>query len=409
MHILFLTDNFPPEGNAPASRTFEHTREWVKAGHKVTVITCAPNFPKGEVFDGYKNKLLSREKIKGINTWRVKTYITPNEGFHKRIFDYMSFMVSSFLFGLFVKKPDVVIGTSPQFFTVISAWALAKIKRKPFIFELRDIWPASITAVGAMKRNIIISLLEKIELFLYKQADLIISVTNSFKNELKIRGISPDKIMFVPNGVDSRIIKPLKKDEYFLKKYDLHNKFIAAYIGTHGLAHSLEHIVEAAEILKTDDDIRILFAGEGAEKNKINKLINSKKLNNVAMIPLQPKDHMRRLWSICDISLVTLKNEEIFRTVIPSKIFESMAMKKPIIISVPDGESTQIIKENNCGLVTLPENAMNLSNAIKRLKQETTLYEELAQNSLKASRLYNRETLAKNMLTIIEELIIKKN
>ena len=181
MHILFLTDNFPPEGNAPATRTFEHTREWVKQGHKVTVITCAPNFPEGKVFDGYQNKWLSKERIEGIDVWRVKTYITANEGFLKRTLDFVSFMLSSFLFGLFSKKVDVVVGTSPQFFTVISAWALAKLKRVPFIFELRDIWPASITAVGAMKKSKMISLLEKIEMFLYRQADSIISVTHSFK------------------------------------------------------------------------------------------------------------------------------------------------------------------------------------------------------------------------------------
>ena len=168
MHILFLTDNFPPEGNAPASRTFEHAREWYKKGHKITVITSAPNFPEGKVFDGYKNKFLSIEEIEGINVWRVKTYIASNKGFYKRILDFISFMISSFLFGIFVKKPDVVIGTSPQFFTVISAWAIAKFKRKPFIFELRDIWPASITAVGAMQDSFIIKLLEKAELFLYE-------------------------------------------------------------------------------------------------------------------------------------------------------------------------------------------------------------------------------------------------
>ena len=148
MHILFLTDNFPPEGNAPATRTYEHAREWVKLGHKVTIITGAPNFPEGKVFDGFSNRWYSKAILDGIEVRRVKTYITANEGFAKRILDFMSFMVTSFFAGLFVKKPDVIIGTSPQFFTAISAWALSAVRFKPFIFELRDIWPASITAVG---------------------------------------------------------------------------------------------------------------------------------------------------------------------------------------------------------------------------------------------------------------------
>ena len=166
MHILFVTDNFPPEGNAPATRTFEHAREWVSKGHKVTVITCAPNFPEGKVFDGYKNRWLSKETIEDINVWRVKTYITANEGFIKRTIDFVSFMICSLFFGLFVGKVDVVVGTSPQFFTVISAWALALFKRVPFVFELRDVWPASIAAVGAMRGSWIINILEKLELFL---------------------------------------------------------------------------------------------------------------------------------------------------------------------------------------------------------------------------------------------------
>ena len=408
MHILFLTDNFPPEGNAPASRTYEHAREWCKKGHKITVITSAPNFPEGKVFDGYKNKFLSIEEVEGINVWRVKTYIASNKGFYKRILDFVSFMISSFLFGIFVKKPDVVIGTSPQFFTVISAWAIAKLKRKPFIFEIRDIWPASITAVGAMQDSLIIKLLEKAELFLYEQADLIISVTKSFKLELEKRGVLPTKIIYVPNGVDLEKIKPLPKDKSLSNKYNLDNKFVAAYIGTHGLAHSLEHIVEAAEILKNHKDLKIVFAGGGAVKENIKSLVNKKCLKNVVMISSQPKDQMRKLWSLCDVSLVTLKDKELFKTVIPSKIFESMAMQKPVIISVPKGESTKIVESNNCGVVIPSENAVALSEAILTLKENNALLDELGKNSLKASQEYNRKVLACKMLSYIEPMVTKR-
>ena len=181
MHILFLTDNFPPEVNAPASRTFEHCREWVKAGNQVTVITCAPNFPAGKVFSGYKNKLWQTEEMDGIRVIRVWSYITANAGFIKRILDYISFMPPAVLASFFVKKPDLVIGTSPQFFTVCAAYLVSLFKRIPFVFELRDIWPESIKAVGAMNDSIIIKLLEKIELFLYRKAKMIVSVTHAFK------------------------------------------------------------------------------------------------------------------------------------------------------------------------------------------------------------------------------------
>ncbi len=405
MHILFLTDNFPPEGNAPATRTFEHAREWVNMGHKVTVITCVPNFPEGKVYEGYKNKWLTKEVISGINIWRVKTYITANKGFVRRTIDFMSFMVSSFFFGLFTKNVQVVIGTSPQFFTVISAWALAKLKRIPFVFELRDIWPASISAVGVMKRSFAMKILENFELFLYRQADLIISVTHSFKLELKDRGIAAEKIQVVLNGVDLSKYEPLsKKDKEFSKKYDLEGKFVAGYIGTHGLAHALENIIEAADLLKADDDIRIIFVGGGAERSRLEGLIKSKGLTNLIMIPRQPKDNMQRVWSLCDVSLISLRNKPLFSKVIPSKIFESMAMGLPIIISLPKGEATEIIKKHKTGLVVKPENSNSIYEAIKNLKKDKSMYQEFAKNSRLASKIFDRKNLAVEMEKHIKDL-----
>jgi len=406
MHILFLTDNFPPEGNAPATRTFEHLREWVKKGHKVTVITCTPNFPEGKVFEGYKNKWFLKEKIEGINVWRVKTYITANEGFLRRTLDFLSFMISSFFFGIFSKNVEVVIGTSPQFFTVISAWALAKLKRVPFVFELRDIWPASITAVGVMSSSNIIGLIEKVELFLYRQADLIVSVTHSFKAELNSRGVEINKIKVVLNGVDLSKYKPLKeKDKEFAKEFGLQGKFVAGYIGTHGLAQALDKIIEAADLLKNNDHIRIILAGGGAERARLKKLVENHGLSNVVMIPRQSKEQMQKIWSLCDIALVPLKDTPLFATLIPSKIFECMAMKLPIIISVPEGESTQIIRSTNSGLILPPENPDKISKAILKLERNIDLYNDLAANSLLAAKKFNRKTLALEMLSYVEGIV----
>ena len=168
---------------------------WVNAGCKVTVITCAPNFPHGRVYKGYKNKPLTREWVDGIRVWRVGTFMSSNQGFILRTIDFLSFMVAAMFWGLFVRKPDVVVGTSPQFFTAIAAYLLAVVKRAKFVFELRDLWPATVTAVGVMRRNIAIVLLEKIEIFLYRRADLIISVTQSFVTELIGRGIDRNKLV----------------------------------------------------------------------------------------------------------------------------------------------------------------------------------------------------------------------
>lgn len=402
MHILFLTDNFPPEGNAPATRTYEHAIRWVSKGHQVTVITCAPNFPEGKVFDGFKNKLYDVSELDGISVVRVKTYITANEGFVKRVLDYMSFMVAGFFGGLFQKKPDVIVATSPQFFCACAGWALSAVRRKPFVFELRDIWPASITAVGAMKDSKVIRLLEKVEMFLYKRADAIVSVTHAFKQELIERGVDGSKIEVVLNGVDLSKYEPQEKDAELAKQYGLEGKFVAGYIGTHGMAHGLEHIVTVAERLQDNDEIRIVFAGGGAARQKVVDLVEQKGLKNVVLIERQPKEMMPRLWSLCDVSLVPLISSDLFKTVIPSKIFECMGMGIPTIMSVPEGEATTIIKETGSGLVVESENVEQIANAILKLHEESDLYQSIQSRSKEAAPKYSREITAADMISVFE-------
>ncbi len=406
MHILFLTDNFPPEGNAPAARTYEHATRWVKAGHKVTVITCAPNFPEGKVFDGYKNAWYSKSEMDGIQVVRVKTYITANEGFAKRILDYLSFMVSGFLAGLFQARPDVVVATSPQFFCALAGWALAGVRRKPFIFELRDIWPASITAVGAMQDSLAIKWLEKIEMFLYRRATGIISVTRSFKHELVSRGVPQDKIAVVRNGVDLQQYQPAPSS--WREKLGLDNKFVVGYLGTHGMAHGLEFVLAGVEKLKEHQDIVFLFAGGGAARAQLVKTVKEKGLTNVVLVDRQPKEEMPGLWTACDLSLVPLRNSPLFSTVIPSKIFESMAMGVPILMSLPEGEATEIISRHDCGQVIAPECPEVMVKAVLELSVNPKRLAVYRQNALAAALLYSRDALAQDMLTELERLSASK-
>jgi len=402
MHILFLTDNFPPEGNAPASRTYEHACEWVKLGHKVTIITGAPNFPEGIVYDGYKNRWYTKESLDGIEVRRVKTYVTANEGFIKRILDFMSFMVMGFIAGLFVKKPDIIIGTSPQFFTVVGAWALAVVRFKPFIFELRDIWPASIITVGAMKKGIIIRLLEYLEVFLYKRAALIISVTESFKTELISRGIDKSKIKVVLNGVDLKRYKPFSdKDEKLTSIYDLKDKFVIGYVGTHGMAHGLENVVKAAEQLKANTEIVFIFVGGGSERQKIEQLVKDKKLCNIRMIDKQPKEKMPAIWSLCNLSLVPLIDKPLFKTVIPSKIFECMGMGLPILMSAPQGEATAIVNKTNSGYLVEPESPSKLAKKILKIKSNPSEYEDKVKSCLVSANDYSRAGQAVKMINFL--------
>jgi hypothetical protein len=406
VHVLFLTDNFPPEVNAPASRTFEHCREWVKAGHRVTVITCAPNFPKGKVFDGYRNKLWQRETMEGIEVVRVWSYITANEGFVRRILDYQSYMVSAIIASLFVRKVDVIVGTSPQFFTACAAYVASRLKFRPYIFELRDLWPESIKAVGAMKNERAIALLESLELFLYRKAARVITVTNSFKDNLVSRGIDGSKIEVVTNGVDLSQFKPRSKDPALERQLGLEGKFVVGYIGTHGLAHALETVLDAAERLR-GTDVVFLLLGDGARKQALREDAARRGLDNVVFIDTVPKAEVPRYWSILDVSLIHLQKTELFTTVIPSKLFESMGMGLPVLHGV-EGESARIVRDENAGIPFEPENADALVAALRRLKENPAELAQFKASCLKGAQNYDRTNLALKMMRILEGVAAKR-
>jgi glycosyltransferase involved in cell wall biosynthesis len=406
VHVLFLTDNFPPEVNAPASRTFEHCREWVKAGHKVTVITCAPNFPKGKVFDGYRNRLWQRETMEGIEVVRVWSYITANEGFVRRILDYQSYMVSAIVASLFIRRVDVIVGTSPQFFTACAAYVASRLKFRPYVFELRDLWPETIKAVGAMKNARAIAWLEKLELFLYRKAAKVISVTKSFKKNLISRGIDGSKIEIVTNGVDISQFTPRPKDAALTKELGLEGKFVAGYIGTHGLCHGLETLVTAAERLR-GTGIVFLFLGDGARKQFLRDMAAEKQLDNVVFIDSVKKAEVPRYWSILDVSVIHLQKAELFTTVIPSKLFESMGMGLPVLHGV-EGESADIVRDEHAGIPFEPENVDELVAALRRLKENPAELDQFRASCLKGAQNYDRTNLALKMMRILESVAARR-
>lgn len=406
MHILFLTDNFPPEVNAPASRTFEHCREWVKAGHRVTVVTCAPNFPKGKVFDGYRNKLWQAETMEGIRVIRVWSYITANEGFLRRILDYQSYMLSAIIASIFVRKVDLIIGTSPQFFTACAAYVVSRYKFRPYIFELRDLWPESIKAVGAMKNERAIRFLEWVEMFLYRKSAKVVSVTRSFKDILMRRGIDGGKIEVITNGVDISQFKPRPKDPELTAKLGMQGKFVAGYIGTHGLAHGLETLLAAAERLR-GQDIVFLFLGDGARKDALKQMAAEKKLDNVVFVDSVSKADVARYWSLLDVSVIHLKKTDLFTTVIPSKLFESMGMGLPVLHGV-EGESADIVREEGAGIPFEPENVDQLCDALVRLKSNPAELDEFRARCLKGAQNFDRTNLALRMMKILEDTVAKR-
>jgi glycosyltransferase involved in cell wall biosynthesis len=407
MHILFLTDNFPPEVNAPASRTHEHCRQWVAAGAQVTVVTCAPNFPKGRVFEGYSNRLWQQETVDGISVIRVWSYITANEGFVKRILDYTSYMLMAFIASLFVRRVDIVVGTSPQFFTAVAGWMVGALKRIPFVFELRDLWPESIKAVGAMKESAAIRWIERLELFLYRRAARIVSVTHSFRDTLIRRGIDGSKIDVVTNGVDTARFAPRPKEAALERELGFENCFVAGYIGTHGMAHALETLLQAMHKLQQHPqgaNIRLLLLGDGARKPNLQALAAQLRLGNVRFIDTVPKEQVARYWSLLDVSIIHLRKTELFTTVIPSKLFECMGMGIPVLHGVA-GESADIVRREGAGLVFTPESVTELTDALLCLQGNPALRQRLSSQAQAAAARYDRLALAGRMFDSLRLLV----
>lgn len=404
VRILFLSDNFPPEGNAPATRLHEHARRWVRAGHAVTVITCAPNFPEGRLFPGYRNAWRQVEWLDGIRVVRVKTYITANEGFLKRTLDYLSFMLMATVMSVFERRPDVVVATSPQFFCALAGWMVGVLKWRPFVFELRDLWPASIMAVGAMRKSLVIRLLERVELFLYRRADAIVSVTESFREDLVARGVPRGKIHVVLNGVDLDRYEPRERDAALAREFGLEGKFVAGYMGTHGMAHALPKVLDAAELLRDRADIAFFFAGSGAERARVEQQVAERGLANVRLIPRQPKEAMPALWSLCDLAIVPLRDTPVFATVIPSKIFESMGMGVPILMSLPEGEATGIVRATGSGVCVPPEAPSAMAAEIARLAEAPAEMARLRRQAHAAAPQFSREALAERMLAVLQDV-----
>ena len=368
MRVLFLSHYFPPEVNAPASRTYEHCREWVRVGHRVTVVTCAPNHPRGIVYPGFRNRIWQREVRDGIEVVRLWTYVTANEGFVKRTLSYLSFMVSCVLAMPFLPAADVLITTSPQFFNGLAGFPFKLVRRIPWVLEIRDLWPESIVSVGAIKNKWIIRLLERLEMFAYRKCDHIVPVTDSFRRYMLGKGVAESKITVIKNGVDLAFYRIGANTGGLSSRLKLEGKFVAAYFGTHGMAHGLETIFEAAELLRHEPRIVFLMVGDGGARKQLLQTLELRGLSNVLMLDQQPKDMMPKLWALCDASLVLLRNTPLFETVIPSKIFESMAMARPIILGV-GGEARDIVEAGAAGVAIEPENAAALAAAVLQLFQ----------------------------------------
>jgi len=393
---------------APAARVHELSRAWARAGHDVTVLTAFPHHPTGIIPPGYRGRIMMRERIDRIDVLRTWVYATANKGFLKRTLSYISFMLSAIFLGLpcLGRRYDVVVATSPQFFVAVAGCVISTLLRKPFVFELRDLWPESIVAVGALRNPIVIRILESMEMMLYRRARAICAVADSYVDILRKRGIDPGKIFVVKNGVDLERFRPRGKSAgaAVAEEFDLAGKFVCIYIGTIGMAHGLEIVLEAAERTQDDDSLVYLLVGEGARRPELEGKAGARALANVIFTGQQPRERVADFLAASDAVLVHLKKAELFKHVIPSKIFEIMACARPIIMGVA-GEGARIVEEAGAGAAIEPENTDEFLGAVETLRADDARRRKMGASGRRyVEASFDREKLAADYLRHLEEV-----
>ena len=409
MKILYISQYFPPEMGAPAARVSELARHWVQAGHQVTVLTGFPNHPTGIVPPEYRTKLrrlVHREQKDGVNIVRTWLIPRPNRKAHERLLNYLSFALSACITGTFLSRPDVVIATSPQLFVGLTGRWLGWIKRVPFILEVRDLWPDSITASGmGSDADLSIRSLRALSALLYRSCDHLVVVSPAFKQELVAKWhVHPEKISLVENGVETDLFTPDNADSA-KSELGFENKFVASYIGTLGLAHGLQTVLQAASRLQDAfPEIRFLFVGEGADKDRLVSLVEDLKLTNVRFLPQLPRQKIPSIIRASDVCLVLLKKASVFETVIPTKMLEFMASGRPVILGV-DGQARQLIETARAGVSIEPENPAALAQAVTQLYLAAGLRKALGDNGRRyIVQNLSRAQTAETYLSVLEKL-----
>jgi colanic acid biosynthesis glycosyl transferase WcaI len=398
---------------APAARAAELAQHWAQAGHDVSILTGFPNHPTGIVPAEWRSRLRRltyREKAGRVDVFRTWLWPLPNRKPHERMRNYASFCLSSALRGLNLPRPDVIIATSPQLLVALSGWWLALAKRVPFVFEVRDLWPESLAAVGVGGTGTLLHRsLSGIADFLYRRSDHIVVVTPAFKQHLVQHWQVPgEKISIVENGVETSLFAPSPPAMRAALRAELgaEGKFLACYVGTIGMAHGLETLLDAATILQTErKDVMFLLIGEGSEKGRVKSIAQSRGLANVRFLDQQPRDRIPGFISASDACLVLLKKSDIFKTVIPTKMLEFMSCSRPVILGV-EGQSRQIMEEAQGGRVIEPENSKELAQAIVQLAINPETGQTFGQNGREyVLRRFSRHVTAETYLHVLEGLL----
>lgn len=405
MKILYVSQYYPPEMGAPAARVSAFARRWAAAGHDVTVLTTFPNHPTGVIRPEYRGRWLMEEDDRGVRVVRTYLYAAANKGILKRSLCYASFATSSVVQGFGpTGRPDLIVATSPQFLVAMSGWLLSALKRVPLVLEVRDLWPDSIVAVGALPEDsTAVRLLRTLERFVYRKSDLAVSVTRSFLPHIREGGAR--RTALVTNGVDPELFHPLEDRDAVRRRYDLGDRFVACFAGTLGMAHGLEIVLDAAERLRGDPRFLFWLVGEGARRKELEAEARRRGLDNVRFQGQVPREEVPAILACADVALVLLRPDPLFETVLPSKIFEAFGAGRPVILGVA-GESRELLLESGGGIPITPGDAGELVGAVRELAGDRARADELGRTGREfVLGRYTHDALAARYLEELQSLV----
>lgn len=373
MKILLLTQYFPPEFGAAAGRNSEHARFWAEAGHDVEVLTAFPNYPAGVVPEAYRGRMWMREERDGYRVCRAWIYATPNRAVWRRALASLSFMASALITGaLACRRPDVIIASSGPFFVAPLGWLLSVVKRAPFVFEVRDVLPQQAIDVGMLRNPILIRALEMVEAFLYRRAARVVTVAGASRDTLLGRGLDSARVHTIENGIREELFHPAARDNAVRAQYGWQEKYVALYMGAHGVSQGLGTLLECAERMRDDPGFVLALVGDGADKPMLEREAAERGLHNVVFLPLQDKRRVPEFYAAADVCFVPLKKGKYFETNIPSKMFEIMACERPIILGAR-GQARELLELAGAGIAVDPEDAEGYAGAIRRLQTAPAL------------------------------------
>src|SRR3990172_1754346 len=402
MHILYISQYYAPEIGPASERITGLAFHLNKLGHKVTVITGFPNYPFGKVYPGYKKRLFLQEIQDGVRVIRVWLFTTRRTGPVARLLNYLSFMFSSILAGLFTEKNDCTIATSGPLFVALAGYVVSKIKRTPFIFDVRDIWPEKIYASTKMKRNMLLKLLEKLEVFLYTEATKIITVTTGFRNNIILKGTPPEKVAVISNGIDTRFLCRKPENKVLAAKLGIaESAFIAIYAGTLGLIQDLCLIATCAERLKKYHDIIFLIIGSGAKRDEFIDTIKKYNLVNIKVLPPVSQRELYDYINLSNIGINANTRQPHNDMAIPVKIFPYIACAKPVVLA-NDGEITKLVEQYNIGQCVSPGDIDGFTSAILKFYNNSELCKLCGENGFKlVNEKFSMDRLARAMSDVI--------